>query len=314
MSDLRQIPLWTDDPQTTAEITRHTAFKATWGLFTEHLHKEGKSEHTITAFLGDLHLVAEHLGSTKPVGQFTTSDLNRFLHWLEDGRGVSCSRKSYARRVTTLKVYFKWLHGMAAIPDDPARPVLQRSGPAPLSDVLTQPQIKSAILAARSMHKKDEQDYRPEMLFRLLLDTGIKKSEASRLTPKSIDKLNPDHPMLMVRQKFRNIYKERRIPLDPDWLNLLDDYLMQYQPKEVIFDCTPRNLEYILTAVGEQAEIPFKLSFEVMRWTCAVRDYRMGMDERDLREKLGLSETSWYETGTKIKTLAEQVTQEEARR
>ena len=55
---------------------------------------------------------------------------------MEHGRGVPCSRKTYARRVTTLKVFFKWLHEIGAIPHDPARAVLQRSGPAPLAVIL----------------------------------------------------------------------------------------------------------------------------------------------------------------------------------
>jgi hypothetical protein len=35
------------------------------------------------------------------------------------------------------------------------------------------------------------------------------------------------------------------------------------------------------------------------------------MDERAIREKLGLSEASWTETGRKIKVLSEQLTHEE---
>jgi site-specific recombinase XerD len=311
MSDLRQLTLFPEKPQTAQEISRRTPLGATLELFEHHLRREGKSEHTINAFTADLRLVGEFLDSTTPVGQFTTSGLNKFLAWLENGRGVPCSRKSYARRVTTLKVYFKWLYGLGAIPIDPAAPILQRSGPAPLSDVLTPSQIREAVNFARSMRKGDEPDTRPEMLLRLLLDTGIKKSEAMNLTPAHIDRLNPKRPVLSVRHKSRNVYKERRIDLDPDWVKLLDLYLAQYMPKEKIFTCTPRNLEYILTDIGEGAEIPFKLSFEVLRWTCAVRDYRSDMEERAIREKLGLSETSWHETSTKIKTLAQRIAQEE---
>ena len=314
MSDLRQIPLFANDPKSPDDITRHTALRATIALFEQHLTNEGKSPHTIKAFLSDLNLVGEFLDENTAIVEFTTSDLNRFLDWLETGRGVPCSRKSYARRVTTLKVYFKWLKGLKAIGLDPAQAVLQRSGPAPLSHVLSMPQIRHAINFSRTMKKRDEQDYRPEMLFRLLLDTGIKKSEAARLTRKSIDRTNPHNPTLTVRHKSRNVYKERRIPLDPEWLKLLDLYLVQYAPEDTIFNCTPRNLEYILTAIGEGADVPFKLSFEVMRWTSAVRDYRLGREERDLREKMGLSATSWTETCSKIKTLAQKLAEEESSR
>jgi site-specific recombinase XerD len=311
MSDLQQMPLFSQKPEKAEDITRHTPFKATLDLFAEHLHREGKSEHTVNAFRADLRLLLEYLTDHEPgpipVGQFTTSKLNRFLVWLESGRGVPCSRKSYARRVTTLKVYFKWLYGLGAVPLNPAESILQRSGPAPLSEVLSPSQIRHAIHYAGTMRKGDEIDTRPEMLLRLLLDTGIKKSEAERLTRASIDRANPRQPLLTIRHKSRSVYRERHINLDPDWLNLFDLYLMQYQPKETIFTCSMRNLEYILTDIGEGAEIPFKLSFEVLRWTCAVRDYRAGMEARAIREKLGLSEASWHETGGKIKKLAERL-------
>lgn len=314
MSDVRQPSLFHLTPQEPGEISKHTPLNATLDLFSAHLKREGKTDNTVKSFLSDLGLVEDHLGGDVPVGEFTTSMLSEFMHWLENGRGVPCSRKSYARRVTTLKVYFKWLRTLGAIPHDPAKALLQRSGPAPLSEVLSEAQIRAAIDFASTMKKGEEQDYRPEMLFRLLLDTGIKKSEAGRLVSQNIDRLNPQQPFLHIKHKVRNQYKERRIPLDPEWLKLYDLYRQQYPPKKPgqkeIFTCTTRNLEYILTDVGEGADIPFKLSFEIMRWTSAVRDYRNGVDEDTIREKLGLSKVSWYETHQKIKRLSERLDEE----
>ena len=54
-----------------------------------------------------------------------TADLNKFLDYLLHERGVPCSPKSYARRVTTLKVLFKWLHKSGVLASDPAAPVIQ---------------------------------------------------------------------------------------------------------------------------------------------------------------------------------------------
>lgn len=306
------MPLFPSQPGRPEEITRHTPLSATLELFEQHLRAEGKSVHTVTAFMGDLHLLVEFSRHDMPVGQYTTSGLNEFLHWMEYGRGVPCSRKTYARRVTTLKVYFKWLHHVGAIPHDPAQAVLQRSGPAPLSHVLTPEEVRAAIDFAQGMKKGEETDYRPEFLFRLLLETGIKKGEAARLKAEDVDRSNPRRPVLLIRHKARNVYKERRIEIDTELVKLLDLYLQQYHPRDAIFNCTARNLEYILTDVGEGAEIPFKLSFEVMRWTCAVRDARAGLEEELIREKLGLSRASWYETHSKIKQLLEQQLREEA--
>lgn len=304
MSDIRQLPLFNANPQSPEDINRYTPFNVTFDLFQQFLLKSGKSEHTIKAFVADLHLVGEALDESMAVGEFSTTNLNRFLHWLEYERGVPCSRKSYARRVTTLKVYFKWLKGLGAIPIDPAKPILQRSGPAPLQPVLSDEEIRAVTAFAGTMKKGEMQDYRPEFVLRLLLDTGIKKSETMRLTPANFDRLNPQKPILIVKHKVRNVYKERRIDITPELLKLYDLYMQQYTPKETVFNCTSRNLEYILTAIGEGAEIPHKLSFEMLRWTSAVRDHRYGMEDDELREKMGLSKISWSENGRKLRTLA----------
>lgn len=303
----RQLPLFPSQPEDPKDIHRRTPLGATFDLFERYLSHQGKSENTIKAFIGDLNLLAEHSGIEITVGQFTTSNLNAFLQWMEIGRGVPCSRKTYARRVTSLKVYFKWLKQIGALTHDPAAAILQRSGPAPLSHVLTSEDEKAALYVAQSFRKGDERDTRPELLFRLLLMTGIKKGEAERLKLSDFDRANADHPSVVVKHKTKNVYKERRIALDAAILPLLDEYTVQYRPKEVLFTCTTRNLEYILTDIGEEAEISFKLSFEVMRWTSAVRDYRAGVDEETIREKLGLSRTSWYETSAKIRQLSDQV-------
>jgi site-specific recombinase XerD len=311
MSDVRQLPLL--QPEKPEDLNQHSELQFCIPLFQKHLLKEGKSQHTVNAFTSDLQLLAEHTGYDTAIGKYTTNNLNEFLQWLEHGRGVPCSRKTYARRVTTLKVFFKWLETINAIPHDPAKAVLQRSGPAPLATVLSSGEIRDAIVAAGGMKRGEELDTRPEMLFRLILDTGIKKSEAVELKPTDIDRSDPRRPVLTVRHKVRNVWKERRIDLDPDWLKLLDSYLSQYMPPERIFNCTARNLEYILSDVGEAAGIPAKISFEMLRWTCAVRDTRKNMEEEAIRDKLGLSPISWVETRAKIKRLIELQHRDEAR-
>ena len=313
MSDLRQIPLFQNQPATPEDLNKQTELRYTIALFQQHLLKEGKSQHTVNAFTADLQLLAENTGGDTPIGDYTTTNLNDFLEWLEHGRGVPCSRKSYARRVTTLKVYFKWLHAINALPHDPAKAVLQRSGPAPLAYALSRDEITAALLAARGMRKGEEVDTRPEMLFSLILDTGIKKSEAMTLKPADIDRFNHDKPIVTIKHKVRNVFKERRIELEPDWLRLFDEYIVQYAPKDTIFNCTARNLEYILSDMGEAAGIPAKISFEMLRWTCAVCDMQDGKDEEFIREKLGLSPISWQETRTKIRRLIELQERTEAR-
>jgi site-specific recombinase XerD len=302
----RQLPLFPSQPNTPAEISKATPIGATLELFQRFLSREGKSPHTVKAFMGDMTLFCEYTNENTPVGKYTTSILNDFLDWMEHRRGVSCSRKTYARRVTTLKVYFKWLRAINAIQHDPALAVLQRSGSAPLAHVLNPQQIDAIIQAARRVKKGDERDYRPELLFQLLLQTGMKKSETGELKLENIERSKAHQPTLIIKHKVKNIYKERRLDLSPEILPLLDAYVQQYGITEKLFTCTTRNLEYILSDLGEAAEIPFRLSFEGMRWTLGVKELRYGVEEDLIREKLGLSQTSWYETSQKIRRLVAQ--------
>lgn len=305
MSDIRQMPLFPTRPTSDDDLNAHTRLRDTVTLFQRYLLREGKTEHTVKSFTSDLQLMMEHYGDDTEIGKVTTSGLNEFLDWMEHRRGVSCSRKTYARRVTTLKVFFKWLHEVGSIPHDPAKAVLQRSGQAPLAAILSPDEVRSVITYASGLRRGEKPDARPEMLFWLLLDTGVKKSETMRLTP--ADVMRDDPPTLMVKhQSARNVYKERLIALDAAWLPVLDEYLLQYTPKNTLITCTARNLEYILEDLGNGAGIEAKISFEMLRWTSAVRDYLADVDPNAIREKLGLSEISWYETFAKIKRLAEE--------
>ena len=98
---------------------------------------------------------------------------------------------------------------------------------------------------------------------------------------------------------------ERKLDLDPDWLELLDEYLEQYQPHDTLFTCTARNLEYTLTDVGEAVGLKQGLlSFENLRWISALQDWENDVEKDDIRQKLGLSKVTWRETKSKLAKLA----------
>lgn len=305
MSDLRQLPLFSNQPASPDDLNQHTRLIDALPLFQTHLKGQGKTQHTVDAFTSDLALLAEYHGEATPLGWFTTTRLNDFLDWMETRRGVPCSRKTYARRVTTLKVYFRWVKEIGAIPHDPAGAVLQRSGPAPLAIILSPEQVEAVLAHARSLRRGEKPDARPEMLFRLILSTGIKKSEAVRLTPEDILRESPEDAQILVKHEgAKDRYRERLIPIGDDFFSALDEYIGQYHPQTALFTCTARNLEYILEDLGNAAGVPQKISFEMLRWTYAVRAYNAGDDPNTIRERLGLSEISWQETFGKIKQLA----------
>ena len=122
---------------------RHSRF------FERHLRATGKTSHTITSFISDLKNLAKWSGDRRHLNYFTHLQLIRYLEWMEYGRDVPCSRKTYSRRVTTLKVFFGWLTQIRVMRLDPAEELLQRSGEAPLSKVLNSNQIAACEQEAR---------------------------------------------------------------------------------------------------------------------------------------------------------------------
>lgn len=303
MSDYSDIP-----PHINARTPLAPIIRA-WEIY---LRDQGKSPYTIKSFISDLSLLAGYLPPDRAVGDVTTRELNNFLGWLQHGRGVPCSPKSLARRITAIKAFFRWLHQNGRIAADPAEKVIQYSVISPLPQVLT-PEEEQKVLEVAEAHRRGRKpDARPYTLLSLLLHTGIKKGECLNIHRNHIDNSNPEAPFLFIRYSNpRNRYKERKLPLSQAWMEAYQEYLAQYQPRDVIFPWSARRLEYLLEDIGEEAGLTKHLSFDMCRWTCALRDWRSGTEREQIRQKLGISKIQWREIGMKLQRLAESTTSEQ---
>ncbi len=295
-------------------ISADSSLQAAIGEFEQHMRQEGFSNHTIKAFASDMRLLGRFLGVGHAIGIIGTKDLTDFLYWLAYERGVPCSPKSYARRVTSLKVFFDWLAESGILIINPSRAVIQRSVSSPLPKIPTEAELQHALAVTQAWRvgaDKHKPDARPHLVLTLILDTGIKKSEAMALVPNHIDRgqeSEDGQPMLFVRYKNPRLrYKERKIAIDHAWLEVLDEYLAQYQPSDTVFTCTARNLEYILGDIAEAAGLERPLfSFENLRWASAMRDYVAQVDPDTIRQRMGLSKITWRETRHKLDKLISQ--------
>ena len=271
--------------------------------FDEYMLRKGFSDNTIKAFRNDLKIYTGYAGADTPLMRITTRNLEKYLEWLQSGRGKPCSAKTLTRRITTLKVFFGWLHGIGVLGTDPAEPVVQQTAHTPLPTILRDDEVGRLVRAAQDyLWDRPKADARPYLLVSLLLQTAMKKSECANLLITDVDTEDSHAPMVTIRYaEERNAHKNRQLSLHPNILPPLNQYLEQYKPETHVFECTPRNLEYVLEEVGERATIrSVHVGFETLRWTGAVSDYRHGLPEEQLRQKLGLSKISWRETREKI--------------
>ena len=288
-----------------SDLTEASPLNEAMERFRDHLVQQEYAENTVKSFLGDLGILERHLEGSPPVGQISTKTLRDYMHWLQHERGKPCSPKSYARRLTTLKVFFSWLAGLGVLPADPAAPLIHKPVQAPLPRILYDDQVDRVLAATRQMMTGEQlakdPDPRPHLLVTLILHTGIKKQECMGIKLAYIDTSNSAGPVVHIRyDNPRMQYKERRLRLPAGWARALAAYRQAYEPQDFLFPCTARNLEYVLANVAKLAGLADGLSFEMLRWTCAVRDFRARMDPDQLRRKLGLSRISWQETEPKL--------------
>jgi integrase/recombinase XerD len=297
-----QIPAGADP---TPRLTGRSSLRVAKSAFEGYMHREGFTENTVKAFQSDLNIFTEFIGAWTAIGEISTSDLNRFTEWLVNDRDAPCSPKSLARRVTTLKVFFGWLAEAEVLRRDPAAPVVHKPVATPLPDILSNAQVERVLEVTEAMRQAEDPDARPHLLVTLLLHTGIKKGECMNITMNHIDLADPSQPILWIRYANpQRRHKERKLRLPAWWPTVLAEYRAQYQIEDTLFPCTARNLEYVLSHVAEQAGLEQGISFEMLRWTCAVRDYQSGAQAKKLRQKMGLSKVTWRQTSQKIAKLA----------
>jgi site-specific recombinase XerD len=293
------------DSLSTAHLTAQTGLIPAINAWEIFLNDQGCSPNTVKAFRSDIKLLTEVLPLDRTLGAITTSDLNNFLHWLEHERGVPCSPKSLARRVTAVKSFFRWLQKGGVLLVNPAEKVVQHSVLSPIPEVLTEAEIEAALLAADRYRRQSKPDARPYTLLALLLATGIKKSECLGIHLNHIDLQTAGEPIIFIRYASpANRYKERKLTLPEDWLPAYEEYLAQYNPVDRLFPWSPRRLEYLLEDIGNDAGLPKHLSFDMCRWTSALQDYLNNVEPEKIRQKLGISKIQWREIHSKLRQLA----------
>ncbi|MBT3322310.1 MAG: site-specific integrase [Anaerolineae bacterium] len=291
--------------ENSAHITAKMPLAPAIQAWESYLNDQGRSPNTVKAFLSDVRILTQYLPPDRTLGAITTEDLNNYFKWMEKERGIPCSPKTLARRITSIKSFFRWLHQFGALLVDPAEKVANRSVLAPLPVILTEKE-KILVWDTANKHRSDEKaDARYFCLLALLLTTGVKKGELLGIHLNHLELDAPEGAYLFVRYASpANRYKERKIPLTEEWIEAYREYIVQYEPIDQLFPWSPRRLEYLLEDLSNEAGITKHLSFKMCRWTSALTDYNLGMEQDRIRQKLGISKIQWREIKNKLRKLS----------
>ena len=288
-----------------AHLTEKSLLKPAIQAWKFFLNDQGRSPYTVKAFVADLNLLDQFLPPDQAIGEITLKDLQNFTDWLENDRGVPCSPKSLARRITSIKSFFRWLQNGGVVLVDPAEKLVQHSVTSPLPIVMTRQEVQTAVEAADAFRQSDEPDARPYLLLKLLLETAVKKGECQSIGLNHLSVEDPENAYVFIRYTSpRYRYKERKLGLSKEWLEAFNEYVTQYQPEERLFPWTARRMEYILEDITEAAGLENRISFDMLRWTSALMDLLDGVEPDKIRQKLGVSKIQFREVRRKLRKLA----------
>jgi site-specific recombinase XerD len=108
---------------------------------------------------------------------------------------------------------------------------------------------------------------------------------------------------MMIKHTGKKEKKSRKLRLPPEILPVFTDYVEAYKVDDLLFPYT-RFVRYLITETAEKAGVKKKVSAQILRNTCAIRQLRRGEGIERVLMRLGLSETTWEDARVKYERLA----------
>lgn len=193
--------------------------------FGEYLRLEqGRSEHTVRAYLGDLRALFTHLTrvGTDDLDQVRLADLRT---WLANQQALGAQRSTIARRAASVRAFFSWAQHTQRLANDPAAtlrsPRVDRRLPATIEISQLRAVLEAVAAAVADVEDPTERALacRDLAIMEVLYSTGIRVSEACGL---DLDDLDFDRGLVRVLGKGN---KERIAPLGAPARHALEEWL-----------------------------------------------------------------------------------------
>ncbi len=250
------------------------------------------SDHSVTAYLHDVELLARYLsldGSLPAPGDITLSNLQLFLRWLNE---LGMSAASQARIVSGIRGFFTYCLAEQLISTDPTTLLEAPKTPRQLPDTLSIQEIDQ-LLNALDLSKPE--GIRNKAILETLYSCGLRVSELVNLTCSGY---YPKEGFIRVIGKGN---KERLVPIGTNAMKYIDQYqehIRQHQriqlgQEDFLFlNRSGRQLSrvmifYLIKSLAQQAGISKNISPHTFRHSFATHLVEGGADLRAVQEMLG---------------------------
>ncbi len=201
--------------------------------YIRYLLSRGSSEHTISAYSGDLHQFSVFMVKYFPDGRIALNEIKRislrdYLRWL---RNEGRSNRTLARKATTLKNFFLFCLRENLVTEDPTQYLKIPRYEKKLPRYFTESEMLKLLEIPDQSTKFG---IRNRAILELMYSCGLRISEVGSLQTKNIDYINR---LIKVMGKRR---KERIIPFGKECSKALKKYYKvrsEFEPdiKEPVF-------------------------------------------------------------------------------
>jgi integrase/recombinase XerC len=258
------------------------------------------SSHTIVAYKKDIEQFLD-FSCIESVKDLADVNYQNIRSWLVEILEKGNSNRTAARKISSLRVYFKWLHKEGIITDNPVSKIKAPKQSKRLPSFFRESQLDSN--GFQNMFDESFEGIRNKLIIEVLYQTGIRLSELIDL---KIKNLADDKIKVLGKRN-----KERVIPIS-DHLNvLIKNYLKIVESKDLIGEYLfvlkngkkiyPKLVYRLINFyLGNIADVD-KCSPHVLRHTFATHMLNNGAGLETLKDLLGhanLSATQVYTHNT----------------
>ncbi|HEX9756625.1 MAG TPA: site-specific tyrosine recombinase XerD [Nitrospiria bacterium] len=264
------------------------------------LVEKGLSKNTIEAYDRDLASFFEHSKKNK----FKTIHTENIISFLKELRIKGNSPSTQARKLSSLRTFYRFLVGEGNIKTDPTLPLNSPKKWVKLPHVLT---VKEMERLLEIQKQKGPQGIRDNALLELLYATGIRVTELVTL------KLQNIQWEMSYLTTFGKGLKERIIPLSHPALTKVETYLLEARPlllmkkkSDFLFlnrrgqSMTRQYVWQLLKRYAKSAEITKPISPHTLRHSFASHLLEHGADLRSVQQLLGHADISTTQIYTHV--------------
>ena len=176
------------------------------------------SKNTVSSYVSDVHQFAAYLEDKLRLSleEVTHSDVEEYIKWQ---RNAGKSTSTVSRSVASLKCFYNHLITLGQIDSNPAMNIVLEKNVKKLPQILTGKEVDLLLAQPECV---DPKGFRDKAMLELLYATGIRVSEMIGL---NLDDVNLAGGFIRCTSKD----KERFIPLYPDAVKALDEYIRNYR-------------------------------------------------------------------------------------